>query len=234
MLRKHQPDHILLRAARADAATGLLDIKRLGDMLSRIRGQIIHKSLEQVSPLAVPVMLEIGREMVYGEAADAMLAEAGSGSYERTRWDEEGQIPRKSMPAPRDLLTRTSVADCDGVLYRPEEKLLAVADLHFEKGSSFARRGMLVPPYDTAATLARLATLISRYRTAYGDCARRQFSRWRRAGAAGSGGSRHAGSNCSAAATGSGSPAITIPILQPSRRGIFARYISARRPHLPP
>jgi ATP-dependent Lhr-like helicase len=76
VLRKHQPDHILLRAARADAATGLLDIKRLGDMLSRIRGRIIHKSLEQVSPLAVPVMLEIGREMVYGEAADAMLAEA--------------------------------------------------------------------------------------------------------------------------------------------------------------
>jgi ATP-dependent Lhr-like helicase len=76
VLRKHQPDHILLRAARADAATGLLDIRRLGDMLSRIRGRIIHKSLEQVSPLAVPVMLEIGREMVYGEAADAMLAEA--------------------------------------------------------------------------------------------------------------------------------------------------------------
>jgi ATP-dependent Lhr-like helicase len=76
VLRKHQPDHILLRAARADAATGLLDIKRLGDMLSRIRGRIIHKSLEQVSPLAVPVMLEIGREMVYGEAADALLAEA--------------------------------------------------------------------------------------------------------------------------------------------------------------
>src|SRR6187551_1156988 len=76
VLRKHQPDHILLRAARADAATGLLDIRRLGDMLSRIRGRIVHKSLERVSPLAVPVMLEIGREMVYGEAADAMLAEA--------------------------------------------------------------------------------------------------------------------------------------------------------------
>ncbi len=38
VLRKHQPDHILLRAARADAATGLLDIKRLGEMLSRIKG----------------------------------------------------------------------------------------------------------------------------------------------------------------------------------------------------
>ena len=75
VLRKHQPDHLLLRAARADAATGLLDIKRLGEMLSRIRGRIIHKSLDRVSPLAVPVMLEIGRETVYGEAADALLAE---------------------------------------------------------------------------------------------------------------------------------------------------------------
>ena len=76
VLRKHQPDHILLRAARADAATGLLDIKRLGEMLSRIQGRIVHKSLDHVSPLAVPVMLEIGRETVYGEAADTLLAEA--------------------------------------------------------------------------------------------------------------------------------------------------------------
>ena len=76
VLRKHQPDHILLRAARADAATGLLDIKRLAKMLSRIQGRIVHKSLDHVSPLAVPVMLEIGRETVYGEAADTLLAEA--------------------------------------------------------------------------------------------------------------------------------------------------------------
>jgi ATP-dependent Lhr-like helicase len=76
VLRKHQPDHILLRAARADAASGLLDIKRLGEMLSRVKGRIVHKALDHVSPLAVPVMLEIGRETVYGEASDALLAEA--------------------------------------------------------------------------------------------------------------------------------------------------------------
>jgi ATP-dependent Lhr-like helicase len=76
VLRKHQPDHILLRAARADAATGLLDIKRLSAMLSRVQGRIVHKALDHVSPLAVPVMLEIGRETVYGEAADSLLAEA--------------------------------------------------------------------------------------------------------------------------------------------------------------
>jgi ATP-dependent Lhr-like helicase len=76
VLRGHEPDHILLRAARADAATGLLDIARLGEMLSRSRGRIVHKALDHVSPLAVPVMLEIGRELVHGEAGDALLAEA--------------------------------------------------------------------------------------------------------------------------------------------------------------
>jgi DNA ligase-associated metallophosphoesterase len=57
----------------------------------------------------------------------------------------------------------TFAADCAGALYWPEESLLVVADLHLEKGSSFARRGMLLPPYDTTETLARLAQLIVRY-----------------------------------------------------------------------
>ncbi len=55
------------------------------------------------------------------------------------------------------------VADCAGALYWPEESILAVADLHLEKGSSFAERGVLLPPYDTAATLARIAALVARY-----------------------------------------------------------------------
>ena len=67
---------MLLRAARADAATGLLDVRRLGVMLKRIRGRIIHKALDRVSPLSVSVMLEIGRERVFGEGADEILAEA--------------------------------------------------------------------------------------------------------------------------------------------------------------
>ena len=55
------------------------------------------------------------------------------------------------------------VADPAGALYWPEQGLLTVADLHFEKGSSLAARGMLLPPYDTVATLKRLADLIARY-----------------------------------------------------------------------
>ncbi|GJE25726.1 ATP-dependent RNA helicase RhlB [Methylobacterium organophilum] len=76
VLRKHQPDHLLLRAARQDAATGLLDVRRLGMMLRRIQGRITYRALDRVSPLSVSVMLEIGREKVYGEGADAILAEA--------------------------------------------------------------------------------------------------------------------------------------------------------------
>ncbi len=73
VLRRHQPDHILLEAAYADAATGLLDIGRLSDMLRRVQGRIIHRGLDRISPLAVPVMLEIGKEPVYGEARDEAL-----------------------------------------------------------------------------------------------------------------------------------------------------------------
>lgn len=54
-------------------------------------------------------------------------------------------------------------ANCLGALYWPEEGLLLVADLHLEKGSSFARRGSLLPPYDTVETLSRLARLIAHY-----------------------------------------------------------------------
>jgi DNA ligase-associated metallophosphoesterase len=54
-------------------------------------------------------------------------------------------------------------ADPSGALYWPEQTLLAVADMHLEKGSSFAARGQLLPPYDSAATLARLARLIAHY-----------------------------------------------------------------------
>src|SRR5690606_32570798 len=76
VLRKHQPDHLLLRATRADAAGGLTDIGRLAGMLARVQGRIVHKVLDRVSPLAVPVLLEIGREQVYGSAVDELLDEA--------------------------------------------------------------------------------------------------------------------------------------------------------------
>ncbi len=56
----------------------------------------------------------------------------------------------------------TLIADPAGALYWPDEGLLIVADLHLEKGSAFAKRGVLLPPYDTATTLARLGRLVER------------------------------------------------------------------------
>lgn len=57
----------------------------------------------------------------------------------------------------------TFSADLSGALFWEEESLLVVSDLHLEKGSSFAQRGVLLPPYDTAATLARLGAVIARH-----------------------------------------------------------------------
>ncbi|WP_237152017.1 ligase-associated DNA damage response DEXH box helicase [Oryzibacter oryziterrae] len=74
VLREHEPDHILLRATWADASSGLLDLHRLSDMLSRITGHIVHKRLDRISPLAVPIMLELGRERISGAAEEDILA----------------------------------------------------------------------------------------------------------------------------------------------------------------
>ncbi|MCX5513350.1 ligase-associated DNA damage response DEXH box helicase [Kaistia algarum] len=75
VLRQHEPDHILMRATWADAATGLLDIGRLSNMLARVEGHILWKPLERISPLAVPVMLDIGKEPVAGQANEDILRE---------------------------------------------------------------------------------------------------------------------------------------------------------------
>ncbi len=84
VLRRHQPDHLLLRCAREDAARGLIDVARLSLMLARIEGRILHVPLEHLSPFSVSVILEIGRqkspggagEMILVEAADQLIAEA--------------------------------------------------------------------------------------------------------------------------------------------------------------
>jgi DNA ligase-associated metallophosphoesterase len=75
----------------------------------------------------------------------------------------EGEPTEQAAGAEITLQGVTLVADCAGALYWPEQGVLLVADLHLEKGSSFATRGVFLPPYDTAATLARLAYLIARY-----------------------------------------------------------------------
>ena len=92
----------------------------------------------------------------------------GAARFSRTR----EHAASKAVPAQRRaaheiaIAGATLLADPAGALYWAEERLLAIADLHLEKGSAFAKRGVLLPPYDTIATLARLAKLIERYRPA--------------------------------------------------------------------
>ncbi len=76
VLRRHQPDHLLLKCARADAATMTIDVARVGRLLQRVKGHIRHATLERLSPFAVPMFMEIGRERAPGGAAEMMLAEA--------------------------------------------------------------------------------------------------------------------------------------------------------------
>ncbi len=54
--------------------------------------------------------------------------------------------------------------DASGALYWPAHRMLVVADMHLEKGSSLAGRGVLLPPYDSAATLAALSDVVARFR----------------------------------------------------------------------
>ena len=78
VLRKHDPHHILLEAAWADAATGLLDIARLGQFLNRIKGRIRHQALARLSPLSTPILLEIGVERVGHLGNEGLLRQSAA------------------------------------------------------------------------------------------------------------------------------------------------------------
>jgi DNA ligase-associated metallophosphoesterase len=67
-------------------------------------------------------------------------------------------------PAPIHLAGERLLLDPDGAVFWPARRLLAVADLHFEKATAAATRGSLLPPWDTAATLDRLAAMARRWR----------------------------------------------------------------------
>ena len=116
----------------------------------------------------------MGSRLDQGDDAGALTRTATGDGV----WSEvpgRGQpVPATSHPAPpatvgiqpgRITLGATEfLADPAGTLFHSGESTLLVADLHLEKGSSFARRGMMLPPYDTVATLAALAVVLARYR----------------------------------------------------------------------
>jgi ATP-dependent Lhr-like helicase len=87
VLRKYEPDHMLLQAAWADARAKMTDVGRLGDLLDRASATIVHKKLQRVSPLAVPVLVMIGRESVaQGGTDDALLIDAEALAQEAMDW----------------------------------------------------------------------------------------------------------------------------------------------------
>ena len=90
VLRNHEPDHLLLQATRDDAARGLLDIRRLGDMLKRIKTGIVHQDLERISPLGIPIMLEIGKEPIAGEAQELLMEQAADELMSETEESGDG------------------------------------------------------------------------------------------------------------------------------------------------
>ncbi|MEG3153260.1 DNA ligase-associated DEXH box helicase, partial [Sphingomonas sp. ZT3P38] len=88
VLRKYEPDHLLLRAAWEDARARMTDVGRLADLLDRAAGTMLHVDLPRVTPLAVPVLVMIGRENVQqGSAEDDILIEAEALAAEAMRLD---------------------------------------------------------------------------------------------------------------------------------------------------
>ncbi|MBT0586965.1 ligase-associated DNA damage response DEXH box helicase [Alteromonas sp. SM 2104] len=75
-LREYDPDHVLLRVTRQDAERELLDLSRLGDLLIRYVGKTDYVALEKVSPLAIPIVLDVRSEAVKGAGREALLEQA--------------------------------------------------------------------------------------------------------------------------------------------------------------
>jgi len=82
-----EPDHLLLTAAWTDARSKITDIGRLAALLERSQTHLVHRTLDRVSPLAVPVLLEVGKERVPGTADDTLLIEADTLAREAMRLD---------------------------------------------------------------------------------------------------------------------------------------------------
>jgi ATP-dependent Lhr-like helicase len=106
VLRKHQPDHVLLRATWADARGGLTDLARLNSMLDRAHGRIVVRRLDRVSPLAVPVLLDIGRESVVTEADEDSLLLETEALVAEAMGDAVRAMPRDARPDARAAAPR--------------------------------------------------------------------------------------------------------------------------------
>jgi len=106
VLRRHEPDHLLLTAAWTDARSKLTEIDRLAGLLEQATANMTHMALDRVSPLAVPVLLEVGKERVFGAADDVLLLEADALANEAAPVAGEA-IPEPVSGKRRDKLLRS-------------------------------------------------------------------------------------------------------------------------------
>lgn len=77
-LTKYDPDHLMLRITREEAMRGLVDFERIEDMLTRTKGAIDHVILDRISPLAAPMILEVGKVPIAGEGREKLLQDAAA------------------------------------------------------------------------------------------------------------------------------------------------------------
>ncbi|MDO7630787.1 MAG: DNA ligase-associated DEXH box helicase, partial [Loktanella sp.] len=77
-LSKYDPDHLMLQITREEAMRGLVDFGRIEEMLARTQGAIDHVTLDRLSPLAAPMMLEMGRVPIAGEAREQLMRRAAA------------------------------------------------------------------------------------------------------------------------------------------------------------
>ena len=73
---KYDPDHLLLRITRQEALRGLVDYGRIEEMLARTHGRVDHVTLDRITPFAAPLLLEVGKVPIKGQAEDRLLVEA--------------------------------------------------------------------------------------------------------------------------------------------------------------
>ena len=73
-LRKYEPDHLLMRITRDQALSGLVDFGRIEEFLERTKGRIVHKQAPHITPLAAPLLLEMGKVPIEGKGREALLS----------------------------------------------------------------------------------------------------------------------------------------------------------------
>lgn len=74
-LHRYDPDHLLLQITREEALSGLIDFARLRDLVARVQGRISHRHLDRITPLAAPLLLEVGKVRIDGEGRERLLRE---------------------------------------------------------------------------------------------------------------------------------------------------------------